>query len=307
MGTPTFAARILAGMLGQGWGIVAAVAQPDKPKGRGRILSRPPVKEVALEAGIEVLQPVKLKDPVFLDHLKRLSVDLILVAAYGKILPAEILGLPPMGCFNIHASLLPELRGAAPINWALLRGATVTGITIFRMDEGMDTGDIVLKHPVQIDPEETAGELSRRLADLAVPAADRALERILQGRAEFTPQDHSRATYAPPLRKSDGLIDWHLSAEEIRNRIRGLDPWPGAFTTWRGRMLKLFRAGTEDAEIDAPCGEVVAVAKEGFVVRAGRGLVIVKEVQYEGGRRMSAAEFSRGHPLAVGERFGSRQ
>jgi len=305
MGTPAFAARILAGMLGQGWGIVAAVAQPDKPKGRGRVLSQPPVKEVALEAGIEVLQPLRLKDPLFLDHLKRLSVDLILVAAYGKILPAEILGLPPMGCFNIHASLLPELRGAAPINWALLLGATVTGITIFKMDEGMDTGDIVLRRSVEIDPEETAGQLARRLADLAVPAADLALELVFQGRAEFTPQDHSQATYAPPLRKSDGLIDWRLDAEEIRNRIRGLDPWPGAFTTWRGRMLKLFRAGTEDAETDAPCGEVVAVAKEGLVVRAGRGLVIVKEVQYEGGRRMSAAEFSRGHPLRVGERFGS--
>ncbi len=304
MGTPGFAATIFKGLVQVGWRFVGAVTQPDKARGRGRVPSQPPLKLCATAAGIEVFQPQTLKDPYTVDAIKGLSLDLILVAAYGKILPSQILELPRLGCFNIHASLLPELRGAAPINWAILRGYSVTGITIFKMDQGMDTGDIVFARQIAIDPEETAGELSQRLAELAIPIADHALECIVRGVATYTPQDHSRATYAPVLTKADGLIDWTLPAEHIRNRIRGLDPWPTAYTRWRGKMLKLFRAYVEDAEPDAACGEVVATPREGILVRAGKGIVVVREVQYEGGRRMCAADFLRGHPIRVGDRLG---
>jgi methionyl-tRNA formyltransferase len=304
MGTPAFAARILNGLLLEKWNVVGVVTQADKPKGRGRIIVPPPVRTVAEEANLPVFQPARIKDPELIETLQGLDPEVIMVAAYGKILPHEILGLPRLGCFNVHASLLPAYRGAAPIQWSLIRGETRTGITIFRMDAGMDTGDILLTRSIAILPEETAAELRERLASLAIPMVSEALETLLQGKAVFIPQDSSRATYAPVLRKEYGRLDWGLAAEELRNRLRGFDPWPGAYTSWQGRLLKLFCGRAETLEPDLVPGQVAEASSRGLLVRTGVGVLRIEEVQIEGGRRMKVGEFLRGHRMKEGEQLG---
>ena len=304
MGTPAFAARILNGLLLEKWNVVGVVTQADKPKGRGRIIVPPPVRTVAEEANLPVFQPARIKDPELIETLQGLDPEVIMVAAYGKILPHEILGLPRLGCFNVHASLLPAYRGAAPIQWSLIRGETITGITIFRMDAGMDTGDILLTRSIAILPEETAGELRERLSSQAIPLVSEALEILLQGKAVFIPQDSSRATYAPVLKKEYGRIDWGLAGEEIRNRLRGLDPWPGAYTSWQGRLLKLFCGRAETLEPDLVPGQVAEASSRGLLVRTGVGVLRIEEVQIEGGRRMKVGEFLRGHRMKEGEQLG---
>jgi methionyl-tRNA formyltransferase len=305
MGTPAFASIILGGILDQGWNVVALVCQPDRPKGRGRRVQPPPAKLEAQAHSIPVLQPERMGDPFFLERLREFNPDWILVAAFGRILPSEVLRLPPLGCYNVHASLLPAYRGAAPISWAILNGEKLTGITLFRMDEGLDTGDILAAAPLAIDPDETAGELGARLARLAVDILPSSMEQVLKGTARFVPQDHSRATWAPPLTKKDGEILWTLSAEEIRNRVRGLDPWPGAYTFWRGIRLRLWKAAADpEAESGREPGEVVGASAEGLRVATGQGILVVRSLQLEGGRRMTVEEFLRGHRIRPGERFG---
>ncbi len=305
MGTPSFASIILRGILDQGWNVVALVCQPDRPGGRGRRVQPSPAKLEAQARSIPVLQPDRMRDPSFLECLKGFRPDWILVAAFGRILPPEVLGLPPLGCYNVHASLLPAYRGAAPVAWAILNGETSTGITLFRMDEGLDTGDILAAAPLAIGPDETAGELAGRLARLAVEILPGAMEQVLKGTARLVPQDHSRATLAPPLSKKDGEIRWTLSAEEIRNRVRGLDPWPGAYTFWRGSRLRLWNAAAEPAaEPGRQPGEVVAASALGLCVATGKGVLVIRALQAEGGRRMTIEEFLRGHRIRPGERLG---
>lgn len=305
MGTPSFASIILKGILDQGWNVVALVCQPDRPKGRGRKVQPPPAKLEAAARSVPVLQPERMRDSWFLERLRALEPDWILVAAFGRILPPEILRLPPLGCYNVHASLLPAYRGAAPISWAILNGETLTGITLFRMDEGLDTGDILATATLAIGPDETAGALTERLARLAVEILPGAMEQVLKGTALLVPQDHSRATLAPPLSKNDGEIHWTLSAEEIRNRVRGLDPWPGAYTFWRGSRLRVWNAAAEPAaEAAGEPGEVVAVSGEGLRVATGGGILVVRSLQVEGGRRMTVEEFLRGRKIRPGEKFG---
>jgi methionyl-tRNA formyltransferase len=304
MGTPTFASIILEGLFEDGWNVVGAVTQPDRPRGRGRKVSTLPVSQVAQAHGILVLQPKKIKDGVFLEDLTDLQPDMMVVAAYGRILPRDVLSLPPLGCYNVHASVLPAYRGPAPVRWAIINGEETTGITIFRMDEGMDTGDPLVSDSLEIGPDETAGMLTERLARLAARIITPALRDIVEGTARFVPQEHDKATVVPILKKGDGRIDWSLSAESIRNRIRGLDPWPGAFTFWRGKRLRLWEAEAKDAGSAGKLGEVLSVDDEGVTVRAGEGTLRLKSVQLEGGRRMRVEEFLRGHKMAPGENLG---
>ncbi len=304
MGTPAFAAIVLEGLLRDGWNVVAAVTQPDRPRGRGRKVLPPPVSQVAGAKGILVLQPKRIKDSVFFEDLSDLRPDMMVVAAYGKILPRHVLSLPPLGCYNVHASVLPAYRGPAPVRWAIINGEKTTGITIFRMDEGMDTGDVLVTESLEIDPNETAGELTERMAHLAARMLTPALQDIVEGRARFVPQEHEKATVVPILKKGDGLIDWGLPAESIRNRIRGLDPWPGAFTFWRGKRLRLWEAEARDPVSAGKPGELLSVAGHGIRVQTGEGTLGLKSLQLEGGRRMSAEEFLRGHKMQPGERLG---
>lgn len=304
MGTPVFGAVVLEGLLADGWNVVGAVAQPDRPSGRGRRILPSPVHQVAKANGILVLQPKQIKDPVFLGDLADLRPDMGVVAAYGKILPRQVLSLPPLGCYNVHASLLPAYRGPAPIRWAIMNGEKTTGITIFRMEEGMDTGDILALESLEIDPDETAGMLTDRLARLAARILPEALRQVVDGTARFVPQDHEKATVVPILRKGDGEVDWSLPSETIRNRIRGLDPWPGAFTFWRGKRLRLWEAEARENGSAGEPGEILSVGDQGVRIRTGGGVLCLKSVQLEGGKRMPVGEFLRGHDMQPGDRLG---
>ncbi len=250
MGTPQFAVLPLLSLVEAGHEVVAVVTRIDKPAGRGRALAAPAVKRAALERGLTVYQPKRVREPEFIETLRALGPDVIVVAAYGQILPREILTLPKYGCINIHASLLPAYRGAAPINWAIIRGETETGITIMQMDEGMDTGAILLQESIPIDPEDTAGTLTEKLSQLGAKMITTALPLIDSGKLTPTAQDSSKATLAPLLKKEDGLIDWERSAQEIHNRVRGMSPWPGAYTFLDGKIVKILETAVADGSAE---------------------------------------------------------
>ncbi len=298
MGTPDFAVTTLQALIEAGYEVAAAVSQPDKPFGRKAELRPTPVRAAAEAAGIPVLQPRRLRDPEFTEKLEQLAPDVIVVAAYGKIIPGFILELPKYGCLNVHASLLPKYRGAAPIQWAVINGEVTTGVTIMRMEEGLDTGAILLQKSLVIGEHETAGELFDRVAALGAEALTEALEKL--DALEPIPQDDAKATYAPMLQKSDGAIDWSADAAAIDARIRGVTPWPGAYTTCRGKRLKIHKARPVNR-----CGETgKTVESDGLIVACGHGAIELLEVQPEGGRRMSAADFARGQRLTAEDRFG---
>ena len=242
MGTPDFALASLDKLIDGGYEIAAVVTQPDRPKGRGKKLTPPPVKERALGAGLRVLQPERVKDSGFIEALKELSPDIIIVVAYGQILPEEIINLPAMGCINVHASLLPKYRGAAPINWCIINGESRTGVTTMYMDKGMDTGDILLQRETEIGENETAGELHDRLAALGADLLLETLEGLQRNEVERKAQDHSAATYAPQLDRETGRVDWNSDAKSIYNLIRGTNPWPGCYTVYKGERMKLWEA-----------------------------------------------------------------
>jgi methionyl-tRNA formyltransferase len=303
MGTPWFSAWILEGLLQEGWNVAGVVTQPDRPRGRGRKVTPSPVKEAAEARRIRVLQPATVRDPTFLEELRGLGTDLIVTAAFGQILTSGLLALPPLGCFNVHFSLLPAYRGPAPVARALLNGDKETGITLFRMEEGTDTGPVLAAGSLVVDPEDTAGSLTERLAGLAREILPRTLDEIARGTARGSPQDASRATYAPMLRKDEGRIGWTQGAEEIRNRIRGLNPWPGAFTFWQGKRLRLWKAGLGPEEAGGAPGELVHVSAQGIGVRTGRGVLVVRSVQMEGKNRVDVADFLCGHRVEVHDRF----
>lgn len=300
MGTPGFAVPTLDALVAGGDEVVLVVTQPDRPKGRGQALHPPPVKIRALELGIPILQPLKVRDPEALAAIEASRPDLIVVVAFGQILPRALLEMPPYGCINVHASLLPRYRGAAPINWCIIEGETETGVTTMQMDVGLDTGDMLLKKRVSIGPDETAGELHDRLMVLGAEAMVETLDLLKRGELSPEKQDDSLSTYAPMLKKETGLVDWTMPAERVRNLVRGVDPWPGAYTWFEGGMLKLFspRLGTGSG---AP-GTILAATPAGIEIACGDGSVIFREVQTEGKRRMDAASFCAGHRIPPGSR-----
>jgi methionyl-tRNA formyltransferase len=305
MGTPEFAVPSLDALLHSPDDVVGVVTQPDRPKGRGQELALSPVKLVAQRAQIPILQPLKMKDPAFLEALQAWRPDLIAVAAFGRILPKMILDLPPKGCVNVHASLLPKYRGAGPIQWAVINGERETGITTMLMDEGMDTGAILLQEPVPIAADDTAGSLSVKLAAVGGRLLLETLRRLKEGRLTPCPQDSSQASMAPLLKKEDGLLDWSLPAAAIVNRVRGLSPWPGAYTYLGADRWIVWKAQALDRSAPAVLpGTIVEAAKEGLSVATGSSALRVTEVQPANSRRMSVAQYLAGHTLEPGLRFG---
>jgi len=292
-GTPEFAVPSLRALLASEDQVVGVVCQPDKPAGRGQHVTPPPVKELALEAGVPFLQPAKLRTPNFAEVLRPLAPDLIVVAAYGKILPKSILDLPQYGCVNVHASLLPKYRGAAPIQWAILRGEERSGVTIMQMNERMDAGDILLQQDTPIATHETYGELQARLAERGAAALMEAIGRLHTGTLTRTPQREAEMTLAPLIKKDDGRIDWTHSASSIARMARAFNPWPSAFTQLDGKLLKIHRAHDIATPTNAAPGTVMATT-EAITVATGDGVLGIDELQLEGRKRLTAAEFGRG-------------
>lgn len=306
-GTSDFAAPSLEALIASRHDIVAVVTQPDKPKGRGREMQMPPIKVIALAHSIPVLQPEKLRDTLSLDEIKELGpIDLIVVAAYGQIVPRELLRWPERGCVNVHGSILPKYRGAAPIQHALISGENQTGVTTMLMDAGLDTGDILLQETLDIGLSETAGDLIPRLAWLGANLLIRTLDRLEEGTIAPIPQDDELASLARSLKRNAGAIDWSRSAEDIVNLIRGCTPRPGAFTKLGDTQIKIWSAIVlkQDRSAGAP-GEIMSVDNNGIEVAAGSGSVRLIEVQPESRKRMSAADFSRGG-VKCGQRFDVR-
>ena len=300
MGTPDFAALILQSLLAGPDPVVAVVSQPDRAKGRGKKQSPTPTKLVAEAAGLPVLQPEKIRTEAFRNQLLSYAPDLIVVAAYGRILPLSLLELAPLGCINVHGSLLPAYRGAAPVQWAIIRGEAEVGVTIMQMNEGMDTGDMLLQARLLADPQETAGSLMPKLAELGGAALLRTIAGLKDGSIAPTPQDHQQATMAPMLTKEDGRLDWRKSAEELHCLVRGLDPWPSAYTFLDGARLRLFAPEVVFQESNVPPGTVLRADTRGLLVACGRHCLNLREIQPEGKKRMSVSAFSCGHPIVAG-------
>jgi methionyl-tRNA formyltransferase len=298
MGTPQFACPTLQMLLDRDEQVVAVVTQPDRPKGRGQQLQPPPVKELARQHGIPVLQPAKVRAAEAVEEIRGHDPDLIVVVAFGQILPKALLDIPRCGCINVHASLLPRYRGAAPLNWCIINGETETGVTTMLMDVGLDTGDMLLKKVIPILPDEDAGALHDRLALLGAEAMAETLDLLAAGRLAPEKQDDSLSSYAPLLKKELGALDWHKSPAEIKNLVRGITPWPGAYTRLDGKTLKLFAARTGCGE-GVP-GTILSAGKNGLEVACGGGSIIFTDLQLEGKKRMSAADFLAGYRVTPG-------
>ncbi len=302
-GTPSFALPSLQVLILGPDSVVAVVTQPDRERGRGRKVVPPPVKELALQKGVLLLQPEKVKGVSFQEALKDLKPDLFIVVAYGQILPKSLLIIPKHGAVNVHGSLLPKYRGAAPIAWAILNGERETGVTTMMMDEGMDTGDLLLQSEVPIREDETTETLHDRLASLGAQMLTETLKRMKTGEIRPISQDHSKATYAPMLKKEDGSIDWTREAEGIDRQVRAFHPWPGAYTGWQGRLLKIYRGEVRKGKKTGKAGTVLWVGADFIEVETGRDSYLIKEVQPEGKRRMSVQDFLAGHPVTIGTVF----
>ncbi len=306
MGTPDFAVPCLRVLLAQKHDIAAVVTQPDRAKGRGNKLAPPPVKMLAEEAGIPVYQPEKIKTREFTEILRGLKPDVMIVVAFGQILSQEILAIPPLGCINVHASLLPKYRGAAPINWCIINGEAVTGVTTMYMDKGLDTGDMIIKNETAIGENETAGELHDRLMELGASVLSETMVILTEGKVPRIPQDDAEATYAPIMTKALGRIDWSKDAEEIRNLIRGTYPWPGAFSTYAGKVFKIMSAEACGSGVKhEKWGSIAKVERDNIVVSCGTGSLKIKELQFENEKRMSVEAYLRGHEIEIGTIMGS--
>lgn len=303
MGTPDFAAGILKCILSTHHEVVAVVTQPDRPKGRSGTLVASPVKELALSNGIKVMQPQKIKEQGAVEELLTVDADIYVVAAFGQILSRRILDIPKKGCINVHASLLPEYRGAAPIQWAIADGKKVTGVTIQQMNEGVDTGDIISRKEVEINPDETGESLFNRLMYEGGILTVKTLDMIEEGTAAFEPQDESKATYAKILKKEMGLIDFSKSADEIERMIRAFTPWPGGYTYLNGKLLKIKKCHISDGP-GGENGRIISVTKDEITVSCARGSLVLTEVQSEGKRQMSVHDFLLGNPVKCGEVLG---
>lgn len=305
MGTPDFSVGTLEALVSAGHEIVLAVTQPDKPKGRGKSMQPTPVKEAAAAHGIEVYQPKRIREEESIRVLREKQPDVIVVVAFGQILPKEVLDIPPLGCINVHASLLPKYRGAAPIQWAVINGEKVSGVTTMRMDEGLDTGDMIMKEEVVLSEDETGGSLFDRLSEIGAQLCVRTLEAIAGNTAVYTKQDHSLATLTRPIKKELGRIDWKMPASEAECLIRGLNPWPSAFTELDGKMLKIWKAEVIGAESGQEPGTIVKTDKDSIFVQTGKGQLNLKEIQLEGKKRMECGAFLRGYPVKAGTHLGA--
>ncbi len=302
MGTPDFAVPSLKALAESGDTVVGVVSQPDRPKGRGHKVQPTPVKIIAQEYGIPVFQPVTLKNNSFLDKLNELDPDIIIVAAYGQLLPGYVLDYPKYGCVNVHGSLLPKYRGAAPVQQCIINGDKTTGITTMYMDRTLDTGDMILRAEVEIGDDETAGELFDRLAELGGELIIKTLDRIKSGTAPRVKQDDDLSSYAPMLKKDTGHIDWSRSAEEILNLIRGTNPWPLAYSEYRGETMKIYRAAYgRKTDTEAP-GSIIGITGKKLEVSCGDGnSILIDEIQFKGGKRMNVASYINGHTIKIGE------
>ena len=297
MGTPAFALPSLQILHEKQYPIIGVVSQPDRPQGRGLKEVAPPVKVLAQKIGLPVFQPEKVKDQSFIELFKKLNPEMVVVVAFGQILPKVIIDLPPLKCLNIHPSLLPKYRGTAPLNWPIIRGETKTGVTIMLMDEGMDSGDILLQQETNIDVDETYGELHDRLASTGASLLVEAIDQVVAGKSVRKPQDASGVTFAPRLKKETGKINWHNNVSDIVNLIRGLSPTPAAYTLLEGQVLKIFAAEANPNKISETPGIIGAVNPNGLPVAASDGYVILKDVQLAGKKRMLIPDFLRGHRL----------
>jgi methionyl-tRNA formyltransferase len=309
LGTPEFAVPSLEMLISEGYEVVAVVTQPDKPKGRGNRMCAPPVKEFALKHGIEVIQPNKIKTDEFVEEIRALKPDLLVTAAYGKILSKELLDVPPLGCINVHGSLLPAYRGAAPINWAVINGEKSTGITTMFTDVGLDTGDMLLKKELTIEPDTTVGELHDQMSILGAEVLKDTLAELKNGTLKRQPQDDALSSYAPIMSKELGLIDWNKSAQEIHNLVRGTDPWPGAYTFLNGERIRIWRTNLvsdKHTDTNAEAGLIIEVGCDGILVKCADECILVGEIQLDCCKRMNVGCYIRGHQIDAGEKLGAK-
>ncbi len=303
MGTPDFAVPSLEVMIKSKYKLLAVVTQPDRPRGRGKKVIPSPVKKVAQEHGIPVLQPHKLTAD-FVQEIKGLAPEVIVVAAYGKFLPKSLLEIPLLGCINVHASLLPGYRGAAPVHRVIMNGEKVTGVTIMYMAEGMDTGDIILQRETEISPQDNVGSLHDRLSLMGAGLLGIALQKLAAGCAPKIEQDSSLVTYAPPLKGEEEVINWEEDAQIIHNQVRGMNPWPGAYTLWEGHRVKIWSSFVAEHEVKGNPGEIIELRNDSILVSAGRGALSIQELQLSGGKKMSVEDFLRGNRLTPGTVLG---
>ena len=305
MGTPDFAVGALEQLYKDGHEILLVVSQPDKPQGRKMVLTPPPVKKRALELGLSVYQPERVKSEACIDYLASLAPEVIVVAAFGQIIPKAILTMPAYGCLNIHASLLPKYRGAAPIQWAIIDGEKETGVTIMQMDEGLDTGDMLASRVVPITAEETGGSLFDKLSLAGAELLSDTLKKLEKGELEAVKQPKESPTaYAAMVSKKTGIIDWHKDARSIERLVRGLDPWPGSSTRLQKKQLKLWKTRVRDEDTEFQPGQIACLTKEAICVQTGKGIIEILELQLEGKKRMDTATFLRGSKLEAGEKLG---
>ena len=300
MGTPDFSVGTLEALVEAGHDVVLAVTQPDKPKGRGGKMQFPPVKETALKYDIPVFQPKKVREPECIEELRKYNADVMVVVAFGQILPKEILEMTPYGCINVHASLLPKYRGAAPIQWAVIDGEKVSGVTTMQMNEGLDTGDMIMKTEIVLDEKETGGSLFDKLADAGAKLCVETLEALENKTATWEPQGETTTAYARMLNKELGNIKWENTALQIERLIRGLNPWPSAYTDWNGKVMKIWEAEVVDKDSKEVPGTVVKVEKDGFYVQTGKDQIKVTALQIPGKKRMEADAFLRGYQIEEG-------
>ncbi len=299
MGTPEFAVPCLQKIIDEGHEVLAVVTQPDKPKGRGKKLAMPPVKELALKYNIDVYQPVKAREECFVEKLKEINPELIVVVAFGQILPKSILDIPKFGCVNVHASLLPKYRGAAPLNWVIINGEEKTGVTTMYMDVGLDTGDMILKSEIPLDDEITAGELHDKMMIDGANVLKETIDLIAQGKAPRENQNDDETCYSPIMDKTLGNIDWNKSAKDIHNLVRGVNPWPSAYTTYENQTMKIWKTKVVDKNSDKAPGTILKVDKEGIEVNTGNGVIQISEIQMSGKKRMVVSEYIKGNTIST--------
>ena len=300
MGTPDFSVGTLEALVEAGHEVVLAVTQPDKPKGRGGKMQFTPVKETAMKYDIPVFQPKKVREPECIEELRKYNADVMVVVAFGQILPKEILEMTPYGCINVHASLLPKYRGAAPIQWAVIDGEEVSGVTTMQMNEGLDTGDMIMKTEIVLEKKETGGSLFDKLAAAGAKLCVETLEALENKTASWEPQGETPTAYARMLDKEIGNIKWEKTAVQIERLIRGLNPWPSAYTDWNGKVMKIWEAEVVDKNNEAMPGTIVKVEKDGFYVQTGEGQIKVIALQIPGKKRMEADAFLRGYQIEEG-------
>jgi len=304
MGTPDFSVPALRALIDAGHHVQAVITQPDKPKGRGKEVQFTPVKQAAMEYNIPVYQPWKIKDEEFVGKLRLLNPEVIVVIAFGQILSGDILSIPKFGCINIHASLLPKYRGAAPIQWAVINGEKVSGVTTMYMDEGLDTGDMLDRIEILLDEKETGGSLHDKLSQAGAKLILETLEKIKNGTITKVPQDDLESSYAGMMDKQLGSIDFSMKAVEIERLIRGLNPWPSAYTNLNDKILKIWDADILDKNFNGESGEIEEVSDKGIIVKTGENALVIKNLQLEGKKRMDVADFLRGYSLNPGQKLG---